>query len=403
MRTPRPLAPLLALAFACALTMARGAHAADPVPADAVDAGERAGLLVTARDPTGRLGGASLLLRVQDGDGVIDVPLADGGEAPDARAGDGVLVGATGDAPVSQDVQVALLGRGGEELWSGTVPVVEGATRTQVDFSIFTRHVEAAVAVTPVGSTGPAVGAPPPPPGTLGSPTPGMPGTPMPGVGGAPPKPGGGSGAALPSDISGGAGLVVLGLMGLLGSLAGFVLGILVGRSRTTAAPLAVVGPRPAGPEAPWPTAEQPAVWSVLEGEALGVVATAARRLASMGPVLVVVPREHQEALAASLSGVPGIVTSARPQPSLAELFDGADHLRGVGLPFLVVLDPDAVEPPEADEADDAVLADLFEEARGALPALVVLSRPTAGGVAATARAGLDGGGGLTLETVPAA
>ncbi len=362
-----PLRPVVGLLAALALGWSARAEADAPDVDASVEADDVRGLLVTVVDLGGQLGGAPAKVSV----GAEDAEtfwVTDEGELPDLVAGDGVLAGAAEVAPVGEEVPVRLLDGAGIEVWAGTVPLGGPVRLTRIDFTLTADRAEAKVDVLAAEAGGP------------GGPSPN----------GGPPSP---TGAALPSDITGGADLVVLGLMGLLGSLAGFVIGLLVARSRVAALRLAPPLPSEARPVAPWPTPDAAALWRVAPEAREAVGVAAARALAAHGPVLLCPPPGARAATRAALADVPNVLFPAEDTPSLASLLETAEHLAALGAPFLVVGGPGGIEPAEPDEAPDAVLADLLEDAKGAVAALVLLDGFPGGTLEATAQATLTADG----------
>lgn len=363
---------LLPALLAAGATFAVPAWADDAPDVDAsIETDDVRGLLVTIVDPHGQLGGAPAKVAV-GADAADTFWVTDEGELPDLVAGDGVLAGAAEPSVEGDDVPVRLLDGAGIEVWAGTVPLGEGVALTRIDFTL---QPDRAVAKVDVLGSGPAAPS-----------------------GGPAPDGGPGGGAALPTDITGGADLVVLGLMGLLGSLAGFVIGLLVARSRS--APLRIAAPvgTASRPEAPWPTPGAAAIWRVDASHGAEVGLSAARALAAHGPVLLSPPPQDRAAAQAALADVPNIVFPVEETPSLAYLLETAERLSAMGRSFLVVCGIDGVEPPEPDEARDAVLADLLDDTSDDI-ALLVLLEPVADGVVQpTATAAVDEQGGLRVS-----
>ncbi len=363
-----------------------GPARADDLPESAVAVGDQQGLLAVVQDSAGLFAAAAPVVTVIDGETRVDQLLADDGAAPDGQAGDGVYVAVMPDPPTGEALGLLLTDTSGKELWRDEVPITPGMPLPRVDFVTEGDHVRAKLATVLIGG---AAGGLPPAPGTAGTPA---------APSGSVPPPPGSSGAALPTGVTGGAGLIVAGMLGLMGLLAGFVLGLVVGRRGQARVALSGVGDAPV----PGPLAGLPAVrggqqvWLVPGDDALPAVTVAlARHLASGGPVLLSVSAARRPAIADALQGLPGVFTVADRVPSPDALLDAAELLAPVGRPTILVEGAEGLEPPERGEHADAVLLDLLEHAGDDTDVLVLLSPGNWPGVEPTARVAVDADGTL--------
>ena len=351
------------------------AHAQAPPPAQdasAVRAEDLAGLLIVAVDREAVFATGAPQVRVVGDDSEGQVVLADDGRSPDGIAGDGTWVAVMPAPPTGESLQLMLLDSAGTVLWQDAVPISAGLGLPRVDFEVVGSHVKTTLSTVSVAGSASTSGIPiaPPAPGTAGTPPP------PPGTAGTPPPPPGTAGAALPSDIAGGAGLVIAGMLGLLGVLGGLGLGLLIGRRGHTALPVVPVGgpPKDVGPLPP--TRGQQQRWHLHDPtQSRAVLSQLAVALAQRGPVLLVATPEDRAHLHIPVAGVVSL-SEDRPPPQV--LLDTAVQLQRLGQVTLLVQGAGALEAPESEEAHDAVLQELLEDAVGEADVVVIDGGPGA-------------------------
>lgn len=338
------------------------AHAQAPPDASAVRAEDLAGLLIVAVDREAVFATGAPQVRVVGDDSEGQVVLADDGRSPDGIAGDGIWVAVMPAPPTGESLQLMILDSAGTVLWQDAVPISAGLGLPRVDFEVVGSHVKTTLSTVSVAGSASTSGIPiaPPAPGTAGT----------------PPPPPGTAGAALPSDIAGGAGLVIAGMLGLLGVLAGLGLGLLIGRRGHTALPVAPVGgpPKDVGPLPP--TRGQQQRWHLHDpAQSRAVLSQLAMALAQRGPVLLVATPEDRAGLHIPVAGVVSL-SEDRPPPQV--LLDTAAQLQRLGQVTLLVQGAGALEAPESEEAHDAVLQELLEDAVGESDVVVIDGGPGA-------------------------
>ena len=321
-----------------------------------------AGLLIVAVDCEAVFATGAPQVRVVGDDSEGQVVLADDGRSPDGIAGDGTWVAVMLAPPTGESLQLMLLDSAGTVLWQDAVPISAGLGLPRVDFEVVGSHVKTTLSTVSVAGSASTSGIPiaPPAPGTAGT----------------PPPPPGTAGAALPSDIAGGAGLVIAGMLGLLGVLGGLGLGLLIGRRGHTALPVAPVGgpPKDVGPLPP--TRGQQQRWHLHDPtQSRAVLSQLAVALAQRGPVLLVATPEDRAHLHIPVAGVVSL-SEDRPPPQV--LLDTAVQLQRLGQLTLLVQGAGALEAPESEEAHDAVLQELLEDAVGEADVVVIDGGPGA-------------------------
>ncbi len=341
------------------------AHAQAPPPAQdasAVRAEDLSGLLIVAVDREAVFATGAPQVRVVGDGSEGQVVLADDGRSPDGIAGDGTWVAVMPAPPTGESLQLMILDSVGTVLWQDAVPISAGLGLPRVDFEVVGSHVKTTLSTVMVAGSASTSGIPiaPPAPGTAGT----------------PPPPPGTAGAALPSDIAGGAGLVVAGMLGLLGVLGGLGLGLLIGRRGNTALPVTAVGAPPEDVEILPPTRGQQQRWHLHDPtQSRAVLSQLAVALAQRGPVLLVATPEDRAHLHIPVAGVVSL-SEDRPPPQV--LLDTAVQLQRLGQVTLLVQGAGALEAPESEEAHDAVLQELLEDAVGEADVVVIDGGPGA-------------------------
>jgi hypothetical protein len=363
----------------------------DPeIPAGSISVDDAHGLLVVAVDRDKRFADAPPSVTVTSVDQKKSVVLADDGAGADGKAGDGVWVGVMTAPPTGHSVDLSLADGTGTEIWRDLVPISAQLDLPRVDFVVVGDHVkttlstvskdtiEASGAPSDAGPTGGLSGGPSGPPSAGGAPpAPGTQGTaPAPSGGGLPPPPPGTHGAPLPSGVTSGAGLIVAGLLGLMGVLAGGVIGLLVGRRGARPVELERVGGRPAArlPPGMPPTVGAQQAWLVANpAELAEVTRRVTVHLAQVGPVVLATDPGQQAELSTALVGTMGVVSHPEEHPPPHALLEAAMRLRCFGRPSILIAGPAGVESPDTGEEPDAVLAELLEDAEESVDIVVLM------------------------------
>ncbi len=163
-----------------------------------------------------------------------------------------------------------------------------------------------------------------------------------------------------------------------LGLGGGVVLGLLLPVLRRKAEPALGLAPRPGVPWPPELVLPEPgsaACWQVPTPRArTRLLAAVARHAAQAGPVLLLPEPWSRAALAQALAGLSPVVVPSADRATAVGLAAAA-NLQGEGL--VLVAGPDAVEPPEPGEPEDAPLDELVELSHRPVVLVIVAGEAT--------------------------